>query len=489
VTTYFLPFPAEIPTPSAIDPICTPETGYSSTDVLGVTKATDKWHGALSLVGPSAYIFNVTTGNKCTVKNGHAKWIGSAIGINHWAAGQCIVAIDDGNTAIAVRSDPDSNTCYYLSLQWTQYQTYPINSYIALIKRVNEVETVLWDEYGTLDNSNEFGYPLSDGIFLLLQVYGTDTVNLRAGIFCCKKSTGDMFADMYTLVPSEVPVSTGVTNNGGPAGKILCTVQDVSSNRIVAGLPGMVFSGPGTGGDANSMFNFNAGEIIVPDTTPPTTTASPAQGTYSGTQSVTLSANEAATIYWNSGDGTQADPTTASDIYSTPIVVDHSQAIKYFAKDTALNQEVVQTAEYVIQLIVDMPVSLGIASSVSVEPTYPVLATIGLSNGVGSSNNIQPDYVVLAPLQTSEMLGTSLIIDPTYIVIAEISTANGMGESLFTEPIYLVNAPVIISLCTGSSINIEPVYQQVSAGRIRDGNGNKIHAYIWSNNQFTEVYP
>jgi hypothetical protein len=83
------------------------------------------------------------------------------------------------------------------------------------------------------------------------------------------------------------------------------------------------------------------------DTTAPIVTASPAGGTYTTVQNVTLSANETATIYYTL-DGT--DPTVYSSVYSSPLSINETKSLKYFAKDTAGNSSTVQTQSYTINL-------------------------------------------------------------------------------------------------------------------------------------------
>ncbi|MEI7672727.1 MAG: chitobiase/beta-hexosaminidase C-terminal domain-containing protein, partial [Deltaproteobacteria bacterium] len=83
------------------------------------------------------------------------------------------------------------------------------------------------------------------------------------------------------------------------------------------------------------------------DTTAPTTTANPAGGAYGAAQSVTLSANEQATIYYAT-NGTI--PTAASAVYSAPIPIAATSTLKFFAKDMVGNVEAVKTQTYTIGL-------------------------------------------------------------------------------------------------------------------------------------------
>lgn len=79
------------------------------------------------------------------------------------------------------------------------------------------------------------------------------------------------------------------------------------------------------------------------DTTPPVVTASPNGGTFTNTTSVTLSANESATIYYTTNGST---PTLSSTVYSAPITLTATTALKFFAVDTSGNQSAVQTVNF-----------------------------------------------------------------------------------------------------------------------------------------------
>lgn len=73
--------------------------------------------------------------------------------------------------------------------------------------------------------------------------------------------------------------------------------------------------------------------------------ASPAGGTYSGAQSVSLSMNMSGTIHYTTNGTT---PTTASTVYAGPIKVSTSQTLKFIGKDLAGNLSGVQSHTYTI---------------------------------------------------------------------------------------------------------------------------------------------
>ncbi len=77
-----------------------------------------------------------------------------------------------------------------------------------------------------------------------------------------------------------------------------------------------------------------ATSALVIDTVAPVVTANPAGGAYAATQSVTLSANEPASLFFTT-DGTT--PTAASTAYTGPISINTSTVLTYLATDPAGN--------------------------------------------------------------------------------------------------------------------------------------------------------
>jgi len=114
--------------------------------------------------------------------------------------------------------------------------------------------------------------------------------------------------------------------------------------------------------------------IQIPDTIPPTTTASPAGGIYSSAQSVTLTCSDGTgsgcdKIYYTT-DGTT--PTTSSPVYSSPINISVTTTLKFFAKDLAGNSETVKTEIYTIDSggCTNPPVRIGSAYYTTLQAAY-----------------------------------------------------------------------------------------------------------------------
>jgi hypothetical protein len=84
---------------------------------------------------------------------------------------------------------------------------------------------------------------------------------------------------------------------------------------------------------------------INTDTVPPTVVVSPAGGTFNSAQSVTLTANEPASIYYTINGN---NPTESSAVYNSPLAISATTTLKYFAKDAAGNSGGVSTQTYTI---------------------------------------------------------------------------------------------------------------------------------------------
>ena len=127
------------------------------------------------------------------------------------------------------------------------------------------------------------------------------------------------FSDGGTVPVSALP-------NNGAGLTITFPVRTVTSVRVNV----TAVSGSTT---AAGLAEFEAWRGPA-DTTAPVVTASPAGGEYPLGQSITLTANEPANIYYTT-DGTA--PTTGSRVYSGPITLTAGFTLRYLAVDTAGN--------------------------------------------------------------------------------------------------------------------------------------------------------
>jgi YD repeat-containing protein len=163
----------------------------------------------------------------------------------------------------------------------------------------------------------------------------------------------------------------------------------------------------------------------IPDTTPPTTTASPGGGSYNTPRSVTLTCTDVGSgcdkIYYPT-DGTT--PTTSSPVYSTPISISVTTTLKFFAMDLAGNGEIVRSQTYtistgVVTVTVQLKDSAGNPLSGGVVQYYSggrqVFGTTDASGGV--SKELRPSSYTFrmsygfAGQDKSQNIGT----DPTVV--------------------------------------------------------------------------
>ena len=104
--------------------------------------------------------------------------------------------------------------------------------------------------------------------------------------------------------------------------------------------------------DGTSSDTSYAQGAVAIDRTPPTVAATPQGGTYTEIQSVTLSASEAADIYYTT-DG--SEPTTDSLPYTLPIEVTETTTIRFMAVDEAGNESEVAAETYTIGASANIP--------------------------------------------------------------------------------------------------------------------------------------
>jgi peptidoglycan/xylan/chitin deacetylase (PgdA/CDA1 family) len=204
-----------------------------------------------------------------------------------------------------------------------------------------------------------------------------------------QKSASQILSDIDSSISSRgwvvVTVHPQDFSNYSSSGEALNSVNSNSISRIDT-----VLNGISSRGYSVKSFDELVGlASSTNDTTPPVVTATPPGGTYSSAMSVTLSANEPATIYYTTDDSTPT--TTSSPVYSSPISITSTTTLKFIGKDTAGNTSPVQTAVYTIS-----------GSTFPVTHMSDTTKTYGLA--VYSAQQAQAEFVT----PTSQLVGKSI---------------------------------------------------------------------------------
>ena len=208
-----------------------------------------------------------------------------------------------------------------------------------------------------------------------LTVDGNSQTNVSSYTFTNNNYTTQYhtISSNFNLVDITPPTGSIIINNGATYTRSTSVTLNLTASDACSGLSQMKFSndnvtwttpepfatarnyvltfGDGTKTvyvkfmDTANNWSQASSDTIILDTTPPTTTVSPAGNIFNVAQTVTLTSSEPAMIYFTT-DGTT--PTTALPAHTNTasVVINQPTMLKFFAIDTAGNPEAVKTALY-----------------------------------------------------------------------------------------------------------------------------------------------
>jgi hypothetical protein len=153
----------------------------------------------------------------------------------------------------------------------------------------------------------------------------------------------------------------------------------------LSGLPEGTYTVYAEIADGSNTRSSSASGLITIDRTPPAVQASIEPGTYASSQSVTLVASEPGNIYYTL-DG--SEPTTQSNLYTSPIEITRTTTLKVMAEDQAGNQSEVFAATYVVQSNLLVNVKTNKDRALSGLKVY-AFTVAGAYTGVNATTNAQ----------------------------------------------------------------------------------------------------
>ena len=205
-------------------------------------------------------------------------------------------------------------------------------------------------------------------------------------------------------------------------------VTDINGNLWLFG--GYGYDSTGAVGALNSLWKFQPTATTVVATP----AFSPAAGTYSSAQSVTITdATSGATIYYTTNGTT---PTTGSSVYSSAIAVSATETLKALATHSGDTNSAVGSAVYTINL--------------------PVVATPAFSPAAGTYSSAQSVTITDAtsgatiyyttngstPTTGSSVYSSAITISATETLEA-LATHSGDTNSAVASAVYTINLPVV----------------------------------------------
>jgi glucosylceramidase len=199
-----------------------------------------------------------------------------------------------------------------------------------------------------------------------------------------------------------------------------------------------------------------AATTAVPVSTPTTATPalSPAPGTYTAPQNVTLSdATPGASIYYSTNGST---PTTASTLYSTPIAISASTTLEAIAVASGNTNSAIATGAYTINI------ALPAAATPTFSPvpgTYTAAQLVALSDSTsGASIYYTTDG---STPTTASTLYTSAVPISASTTIKAFAVSSGCTNSSVTVGAYTIN----ISLPVAATPTFSPAAGTYSSGQ------------------------
>jgi Chitobiase/beta-hexosaminidase C-terminal domain len=263
--------------------------------------------------------------------------------------------------------------------------------------------------------------------------YSTSTVGSAAYTITSPAATpgfspaGGTYASAQTVTISTTTPSATIyytTNGNTPTtgSPVYSGPITVSATETVEAIA--VATGYSTSTAGLAAYTINLSQVATP-------AFSPAAGTYTSTQTVTISsATPSTTIHYTTNGSA---PTTSSAVYSGPITVSATETVEAIAVATGYSTSTTGLAAYTITPPAAMP-AFSLAAG-----TYPSAQTVAISTTTPSATIYYTTNGAI-PTTSSAVYSGPLTVSATQIVEA-IAVATGYSASTAGSATYTINVP------------------------------------------------
>ena len=246
------------------------------------------------------------------------------------------------------------------------------------------------------------------------------TFGPAAGAFTSAQSVAISSATPSTTIYYTTNGTTPTTSSAVFSGPI-----PVSTSETIEAIA--TASGFSNSAVASASYSINSiSQVATPAFTP-------APGTYTSPQTVTISsATPSVTIYYTTNGST---PTTSSAVYSGPIAVSSSETIEAIATASGFSNSSVATAAYIIN---------AAATSQAASPTFtPGAGTYASAHTVSISSATPSATIYYTTNGTTPTTSSAVYSGPITVSANEtleaIATARGLTNSAVSTAAYIVN--------------------------------------------------
>jgi hypothetical protein len=280
-------------------------------------------------------------------------------------------------------------------------------------------------------------------------VSGTTNLNAQTAsttLTLTANPTSSTNGQQVLLTATLNPYSAGGNTTNGETVTFYSGISNLGTGTLTSGVATLNTTSLPTGSDSltakfSGDTNFNASTslavtfAVAPAATAATPAFSVATGTYTTTQTVTISdATAGATIYYTT-NGTA--PTTSSTVYSGPITVSSTETLEAIATASGYSTSAVASATYTITPPAATP-TFNVPAG-----TYTATQTVTISDAtVGAT-------IYYTANGTTPTAGSTVYTGPITVSSTEtleaIATATGYSTSAAATAAYIITIPPVVS--------------------------------------------